>query len=327
MSRIIIMDAPGGPEVLRRDTRETPRPAADQIVIRVHAFGLNRSDIMVRTGAYPLHRLPASLGFEAAGIVAELGADVTDIAVGDRVSIIPDARAGYTTYGEHAVVPARLVAPIAPDLSFEAASALWGTTLTAYNALIECAALQAGDHVVISAASSGLGLAAVEIARQVNAIPIALTRDKGKTDRLAAAGAAHIFSTADDLPAAVRDVTSGAGARIIFDTVGGPLLAELIRSAATGGIILLNGVLGGTDAMLPVSEVMMRRLTLRGLVLAELMDNQPALARARQFVDRTLTQGAMRPVIAATFPFDRIADAHRFLEANGQVGKVVVTVD
>lgn len=327
MSRIVIMRETGGPEVLRLEHRETPQPGEGAVLIRVRAIGVNRSDAMVRTGAYALHRLPTSLGLEAAGIVERLGAGVTGVAVGDRVAIIPQPTAGYTTCGEHVVVPADLVVPVSPRMSLEAASGLWGVTLTAYQSLVGIAGLAAGDHVIVSAASSGLGVAAIQIARQVGAIPIALTRRQDKAARLREAGAAEVFATDGDIPAAVRDATAGKGARVVFDGVGGALLADLVRSVSTGGIVLLNGMLDGRDAQLPIAEIMMRRATLRGVVLAELLEDAAALARARDFIERGVEAGAIRPLIAAAFPIERIAEAHRFLEAGDQVGKVIVTVD
>jgi NADPH:quinone reductase-like Zn-dependent oxidoreductase len=327
MSRVVIMRETGGPEVLRLEQRETPRPGPGEVLIRIGAFGLNRSDTMVRTGAYPLHRLPASLGLEAAGIVETLGAGIAGLAAGDRVAVIPQPTAGFTTYGEHVVVPSHLVVPVSPEMGLAAASGLWGVALTAYQALIRVAGLAAGEQVVVSAASSGLGIAAIQVARQAGAIPLALTRRLDKADRLREAGAAHVFATDADIATAVQGVTNGKGARVVFDSVGAPLLADLVRSAATCGIVLLNGVLGGSEAMLPVAEVMMRRLTVRGIVLVELLEDARALAGACSFIDQGVAAGVIRPLIAATFPLDQIVDAHRFLESGEQVGKVIVTVD
>jgi NADPH2:quinone reductase len=327
MSRIVMMHEAGGPDVLRLENRDTPRPLPGQVLIRVHAIGLNRSDTMVRAGTYPMHKLPASLGFEAAGTIEALGDGVEGLAHGDRVAIIPDSATGYTTYGEHCVVAARLVAPLSPGQSFESGAALWGTILTAYNALIGFAALAPGDVVLISAASSGVGLSAIQLARQAGAIPIALTRQTAKIGQLRDAGAAHVFLSDDGLVDAVRSVTDGKGARVVFDMVGGPLLASLIRATAVGGIVTLNGALVAADAPFPVTEVMIRRLTLRGFVLQELMENAPALASARRLVEQGVADGVIRPIVARTFPLERIADAHRFLESDQQVGKIVVTVD
>lgn len=327
MSRVIIMRETGGPEVLRLEHRDTPQPGCGELLIRVRAIGVNRSDAMVRAGAYPLHPLPASLGLEAAGVVEALGQDVPAFAVGDRVAIIPQPTAGYTTYGEHVVVPAHLVMPVPPQLSLEVASGLWGVTLTAYQALIRVAGLGLGDHVAISAASSGLGIAAIQVARQEGAIPIALTRRKDKADRLREAGAAEVISTDDDIAQSVRAVTNGEGVRVIFDCVGGSLLGELVRCAAAGGIITLNGALGGSAASLPIFEVMMRRLALRGVVLAELLEAEKPLADACEFITRGVAAGTIRPPVAAKFPIERVAEAHRFLESGDQIGKVILTVD
>lgn len=222
------MHEPGGPAVLRLEDQARPEPASGMVLIRVHPIGLNRSDVMVRTGDYPLHPLPSSLGFEAAGVVAGLGPGATGVAIGDRVTILPDASFGTTTYAEHVVVPAQLVVPIAPAMAFEEASALWGAALTAYNALVEFAGVTAGDHVVIPAAANGVGIAAIQFAKCAGAIPIALTRNADKAERLRSAGAAHVIETQGDVAAALHDLTAGEGARVIFDTVGGKSLAQLI---------------------------------------------------------------------------------------------------
>ncbi|VWC08115.1 NADPH:quinone reductase [Burkholderia lata] len=329
MSRIVRFHRVGGPDVLQIDTVDVPAPGPDEIQLRVKAIGLNRAEIMYRTGEYTfMPRFPASLGYEASGIVAAVGRNVTAFAEGDAVSVVPAfSFADYGMYGEVVNVPVHAVVRHPASLSFEDAAATWMMFVTAWGALIELGGLQRGDAVLIGAASSSVGQAAIQIANHVGAVPIALTRGESKRQALLEAGAKHVIvGSPADLPQQVADLTGGAGARLVFDPVGGPDAANLLRALATNGTYFQYGALDTRDIPVPVMDLLARHLTLRGYELFEITGDAQRLERAKRFIVDGLAAGALKPLIDRTFAFDDIAEAHRYMEAGAQVGKIVVTV-
>lgn len=329
MARIVRIHEYGDASVLRLESLEVPAPAADEVQIQVKAIGLNRAEVMFRSHAYLQEaQFPSRLGYEAAGVVAAVGSAVTDLAVGDAVSLIPPLDiARWGTYGEVANVPAYLAVKHPAKLSFEQAAASWMQYVTAWGALVDQAKLAKGDFVLVTAASSSVGLAAFQIARLVGATAIAVTRTRAKKQALLDAGAAHVIvSDEEDIVQAVMALTGGKGARVVFDPVGGPAFEVLTQAMARGGILLEYGALSPEPTPFPLFTVLGKSLTLKGYLYAEIVSDPAALARARAFILKGLESGELSPIIARTFALEDIQDAHRFLEANQQVGKVVVTV-
>ncbi|VWD16997.1 NADPH:quinone reductase [Burkholderia lata] len=329
MSRIVRFHRVGGPDVLQIDTVDAPAPGPDEIQLRVKAIGVNRAEVMYRSGEYTfMPRFPAALGYEASGIVASVGSNVTAFAEGDAVSVVPAfSFADYGMYGELVNVPVHAAVRHPASLSFEEAAATWMMFVTAWGALIELGGLQRGDAVLIGAASSSVGQAAIQIANHVGAVPIALTRGESKRQALLDAGAKHVIvGSPADLPQQVADVTGGTGARLVFDPVGGPDAANLLRALATNGTFFQYGALDTRDIPVPVMDLLARHLTLRGYELFEITGDAQRLERAKRFIVDGLAAGALKPLIDRTFAFDDIVEAHRYMEAGAQVGKIVVTV-
>ncbi len=329
MARIVRFHRLGGPEVLQIDTLDAPSPGAGEVRINVKVLGLNRAEAMFRSGHYLEQPVfPSKLGYEAAGVVDSVGPGVQGLKPGDAVSTVPAFSQGkYGVYGDVAVVPAAAVAKHPPALSFTEAAAVWMQYLTAYGALIDIANLTRGDTVLIPAASSSVGIAAIQIANRVGARPIALTRKDDKKDELYHLGAAHVIVTErQDIPAEVRKLTDGKGARVVFDPVGGPTIIKLMAAMAERGILFLYGALSPEPTPVPLLEVLGKSLTLRGYLLFEITSDPARLERAKQWVVDGLAGGKLKPVVAKTFPLDQIVEAHRFLESNQQIGKIVVTV-
>ncbi|QCA06651.1 zinc-dependent alcohol dehydrogenase family protein [Pantoea vagans] len=329
MSKMVTFNRTGGPEVLEVLDINVPAPAADEVQIRVHAIGLNRAEIMYRNGQYVIEpEFPARLGYEAAGMVEAVGEHVEEFASGDRVSVIPSFMfSEYGMYGELVNAPVHAVVKHPENLSFEEAAASWMMYVTAYGALVEYGNLQAGQNVVIRAASSSVGLAAIQIANMLGAKPIALTRTSEKSEMLLKAGAAIVIATAErDIVAEINSATEGTGAHIVFDPVGGPDVAKLTQVMAPQGMFFQYGALDSRDMLVPVFDILGKHLTLRGYELFEITMDSEKLARAKSFVSEGLRIGKLKPVIDKTFPLEEIADAQRYMEANGQVGKIVVTV-
>ncbi|MFJ4921656.1 zinc-dependent alcohol dehydrogenase family protein [Streptomyces sp. NPDC088725] len=329
MNRTVRFHKTGGPEVLRLEDVPDPVPGQGEVLIRTRALGLNRAESMFRGGDYGVDPVfPSGIGYEASGEIEALGAGVTGLAAGDKVSIVPAfAMTDYVVHGELVVAPAHAVVIHPESLSWEEAASVWMMFITAYGGLVDLAGLRAGETVLIPAASSSVGIAAIQIARMVGARPVALTRTSAKRQPLLDAGAdAVIATTEEDVVARVRDLTDGAGVRVIFDPVGGPALADLVAAAAPGATIVLYGRLDSEPAPLDVGAVLFKRLTIRGYELFEITLDEARRRKAVDFVRTGLAEGHLTAVIDATFPLDAVVDAHRHLEAGGQVGKVVVTV-
>jgi NADPH:quinone reductase-like Zn-dependent oxidoreductase len=329
MARIVRFHETGGPDVLKIEEVDVAPPGPGDIQIRIHALGLNRAESMFRRGQYlEVPKLPARLGYEAAGTVAAIGPGVHGFKVGDAVSTIPSFSLNeYGLYGDLANAPAHAVTHHPAKLSWVDAAAVWMQYLTAYGALIDIAGLTKGDSVVIPAASSSVGLAAIQIAIKVGAIPIAVTRGRSKQQALLSAGAAHVIATDEqDLVKEVRGLTGGKGARVVFDPVAGPTVTKLVQATSQLGIVFLYGALSPDPTPLPLFDVLAKWITLRGYVLMEITSDPKRLERGKTFVNAGLTDGSFKPIIAKTFPLDQIVEAHRYLESNQQIGKVVVTV-
>ena len=329
MSRVVRFHRLGGPEVL--EIEELPdRPLKEgELRVRVEAIGLNRAEQMFRSGAYlEQPTLPAQNGYEASAVVLELGPGVSGFAVGEPVSVIPAfSLNAYGVYAEVAVVPAYAVVKRPKGLTAIEAAAVWMAYITAYGALIDIAKAGKGDAVVIPAASSSVGLAAIQIVNSVGGISIAMTRTSAKAAALKAAGAAHVVATEEqDVVEAINAITGGKGARVVFDPVGGPGVEKLAAAMAPGGTLILYGLLSLQPTPFPFGPALLKGLTVRGYTLFEIVSDMARREAAISFITRGLETGTLKPVIAKTFPFDQIVEAHRYLESNAQFGKIVVTV-
>ncbi|WEB45032.1 zinc-dependent alcohol dehydrogenase family protein [Streptomyces yunnanensis] len=331
MARTVRFHEVGGPEVLRLEDVEVGEPGPDEVAIRVEAIGLNRAEVMFRSGQYiePVKQFPTGLGSEAAGVIDAVGAHVTGFEIGAPVSVVPAfSMNDYGVYGERVIVPAAAVVHRPEGLDAVAGAAVWMPYLTSYGALVEVGALRAGDTVVITAASSSVGLAAIQTALRVGAVPIATTRAAAKKDALLAAGAAHVVVTEEeDVVARVLDLTGGRGAELVFDAIAGPGVLELAKAVAAGGTLMEYGVLSGEPTPYPGFALGMPALNMRTYTLFETTGDPQRLRRGEAFVASGLRSGAFRPVVDRVFDLDEIVEAHRYMEAGTQVGKIVVRVD
>jgi len=328
MPRIVRFHRFGGPEELRIDDIAVAAPGPGEVQIRVRALGLNRAEALMRAGTYiETPPLPARLGLEAAGVVAAIGAGVTDIAPGDIVSTIPPvSMIRYPTHGEVANLPAAHVVRHPPTLDVASAAALWMPFLTAYGALIDLAKLRAGDTVAITAASSSVGLAAIQMAHSVGARAVAITRTSAKEDALRAFGADDVVVTArDDLETRLKSIAPD-GVRVVLDAVSGALVTPLTAAMARGGILIAYGGLAPEPTPFPLLTALGKCLTMRGYLVHEIVEDAAKLDAAKRFILDGVARGAFTPVIAKRFAFDDIVEAYRYLESNAQFGKVVVTL-
>lgn len=318
----------GGPEVLKIEEEPQRQPGKGEVRLKVQAVGLNRAESMFMRGQYvEPPKLPGGVGYEAAGVVEAVGTNVDKNWMGKRVAIIPSfSMNDYHMLGEEAIAPAAALGEYPAKLSPVEGAAIWMQYVTAYGALIAAAHLAKGEFVVISAASSSVGIAAIEIAKAEGAISIATTRKSNKKVELRSLGADHVIATEEeDIVARVNEITGGKGARVIFDPVAGPFLEKLAESAAAGGIVVEYGALSMQPTPFPLYAAIVKGLTFRGYTLMEITRNPEKLAAAKKYVYDRLADGRFRPKVARTFPFTQIVDAYKYLESNAQVGKVVVT--
>ncbi|HEV7715041.1 MAG TPA: zinc-dependent alcohol dehydrogenase family protein [Steroidobacteraceae bacterium] len=329
MSKVVRVHQAGGPEVLQFEDLEVGAPGAGEVRVAMEAIGLNRAEAMFRQGRYlQIPQLPTLIGYEGVGLVEALGAGVQGFKVGERVCIVPNFRQGeYGVYAEKAIVPARSLLPAPPGLTPVEGAAIWMQYCTAL-AIIEIAHATVGDYVIIRAASSSVGLAAIQLANWAGAVSIACTRRSAKAEALKQHGAQHVVATEEtDVVAEVMRITAGKGARIVFDPVGGPEVAKLAEAMAEDGTLFIYGGLSGQPTEFPHWPAALKGLSVRGWVASHIWGKPDRYSRAQSLILRGLAQGHLKPVIAKTFPLSQIVEAHRYLESNEQLGKIVVTVN
>jgi NADPH:quinone reductase-like Zn-dependent oxidoreductase len=329
MAKTVRFHELGGPEVLKIEEEPARSPGKGEVRLRVRAVGLNRAEAMFIRGQYlEPPKFPAGVGYEAAGVVEAVGSEVDQNWVGKSVATIPSFSMNtYAMLGEEVIAPAWALGEYPSRLSAAEAAAIWMQYLTAFGALIEIARLGRGDFVVIPAASSSVGIAAIEIGKAEGAISIAATRKGAKKAELLSLGADHVIATdEEDLVARVDEITGGKGARVIFDPVAGPFIEKLAQVAAPGGTIFEYGALSMQPTPFPLFSALSKGLSIRGYSLMEITLHPEKLTAAKKYIYDRLADGRFRPKIAKTFPFTQSVDAYKYLESNAQVGKVVITV-
>jgi putative PIG3 family NAD(P)H quinone oxidoreductase len=312
--------------VIRVERRPIPQPAHGEVLIRIHASAMNRADVLQRQGRYPPPpgAPPDIGGMELAGTVASVGTGAQRWRAGDRVF-------GLVSGGAHAdfaVAQWSTLAAVPQTLGWIDAGATPEAFITAHDAL-EQAAAREGDYVVVHAVASGVGLAAIQLIRARRATPLGTSRSAEKLERARDVGLAAGFPAQhgiEGLPDWVRSRTEDHGADIVLDLLGGEYVAASVRSLAMRGRLVLIGTLAGAEATVPLHLVLRHRLNIRGTVLrSRAFDERTHDARVfERDVVPLLEAGTVRPVIDTVFPLDRIAEAHRLVEANRSFGKVVL---
>lgn len=329
MPKIVRFHQLGGPENLKFEEAPTQQPGAGEVRLRVEASGMNRAESMYYHGRYLEEpQLPSRLGYEVAGVVEAVGDGVDQSWIGKRVATVPGfSQNRYGTLGEEAIVPVEVLAEYPKNLTPIQGAAIWMQYITAYGALVHFGGLKAGDFVSIPAASSSVGLAAIQIVRDAGATAIAVTRTAAKRDELLSLGAHHVIVTQEeDYVQRVAQITGGKGVRLTFDPVAGSFVEKLAAAAAPGGIIFAYGVLSGEPTPFPLFQALRTGFSLRGYTLHEVTRDAEANNKAKQYIFDRLADGRFVPKIAKTFPFAQTVEAYQYLESNQQVGKVVITL-
>ncbi len=322
--RAVVIPEFGGPEVLRLEAVPDPQPSPREVVVRVQASGVNRADTLQRRGLYPPPPGASETpGLEFAGVVDEVGEAVTRWRHGDRVMGIV-AGGGCA---ERVAVDERVAMAVPAGMAMTVAGAIPEVYMTAFDAVFLQAGLQEGETLLIHAVGSGVGTAALQLARRAGAHTIGTSRTESKLARAAALGLVQGLGGGDAWDEAVMDATGGRGADVILDLVGAPYLARNQAAIALGGRHIVVGVPGGIRANLDLRLLMARRARIVGTVLrARSLGEKADLTRA--FTESVLpgfASGALEPAIDRVFPAAQVADAHRRMEANENFGKIVLT--
>lgn len=329
MPKIVRFHQTGGPENLKIEEVPTQQPGEGELRLRVEAVGLNRAESMYMHGRYfEEPQLPSRIGYEVAGIIEAVGPNVDAKLFGQRVSTVPGfSQNRYGVLGEEAIVPASSVQPYPVKFSPAEGTSIWMQYLTAYGALKLYGKIQPGEFVLITAASSSVGVAAIQIVKAEGAVAIATTRHSTKKQQLLDLGADHVIVTEEeDIVERVKTITGGKGTRIVFDPVAGPFVEKLAECAAPGGTLFEYGVLSMEPTPFPIIPAMRKALSMRAYTLMEFAQNPPLLQEAVRYVTERLQDGRFTPTIAKTFPFSQTVEAYQYLESNQQIGKIIITV-
>lgn len=322
----IEITAPGKPEVLQPARRPMPVPADGEVLIQVHAAGVNRPDVLQRMGRYPVPPGASDLpGLEVAGIIAAVAADVTRWKVGDRVCALTNG-GGYASY---CLAPAGSVLPVPAGLSMIEAAAVPETFFTVWSNVFDRGQLAAGESFMVQGGSSGIGTTAIQIAAARGHVVFATAGSDEKCAACVKIGATRAINyRTEDFEAVVKEATGGRGVDVILDMVGGDYVGKELKSLADGGRLVFIAFLGGMKATVDLNELMRRRLTMTGSTLRP-RDNAFKAAVAASLereVWPLIAAGKVRPVIHATFPLAHAADAHALMETSAHIGKIVLDV-
>ncbi len=324
--RVIEISTPGGPEVLRSTQRPRPLPRADEILIEVHAAGVNRPDLAQRAGAYPPPPGASDLpGLEVAGRIAALGAAVQGWRVGDALCALCNGGG----YAEYVAVAAGQCLPLPPGLSMAEAAALPETFFTVWSNVFMRGRLAPGEVLLVHGGASGIGTTAIQLAHALGAEVYATAGNAQKCAACERLGARRCFNYRnEDFVAGLLAATADRGADVILDIVGGDYLPRNLAALAVGGRLLQIATQRGREAALDLALMMRKRLTLTGSTLRP----QSAVAKAaiasalRTQAWPLLHEGRVRPVLHRVLPFAQAADAHRLLEQGEHVGKIVLAL-
>ena len=319
-------DSPGGPEVLKPQQRPVPQPGPGQILVHVAVAGINRPDVLQRMGGYaPPPGASDIPGLEIAGRIVVLGEGVSRYEVGDQVCALV-AGGGYA---EYAVVHEDNALPIPSGLSLEEAGALPETYFTVWTNVFQRGGLKKGESFMVYGGTSGIGTTAIQLAKAFGATVLATAGSDDKCAACRELGADHAINyRTEDFVAAAKAATGGRGVNLILDMVGGDYINRNYDAAAESGRIVQIAFLNGPKAEVNFSRLMLKRLTHTGSTLRPRTIAEKA-AIARELEEKVwplLTEGRCKPVIHARFPLAQAAEAHRLMESNAHIGKIVLTV-
>lgn len=327
MTHIEILE-PGGPEVLQARTAPVPTPGPGELLVRVHAAGVNRPDVMQRKGVYPMPPGVTPIpGLEVAGEVVALGEGVTGFALGDAVCALTEG-GGYAQY---CVVPCSQTLPVPAGMEWAQAAAMPETYFTVWANVFDIGRLQAGQTVLVHGATSGIGSTAVQLCKERGARVIATDDGPRKCQAALDLGADRAVDFREqDFVQACLDATDGRGVDMVVDIVGGAYFERNVQALGKDGKLILIGFLGGEVApQVNLLTIALKRLTITGSTMrARTVEEKSRLARSlRDALWPALVAGRCRPPVHEVLPLARAADAHRLMEQGGHIGKIVLSTD
>lgn len=325
--RAVEISEPGGPEVLRLVNRPVPKPGPGEILLRVHAAGVNRPDALQRAGNYAPPPDASDLpGLEASGEVVALGAGAQGWQVGDKVcALLPGGG-----YAEYVTTPAAHALPLPSVLGMNEAAALCETFFTVWSNVFQRGALKAGESFLVHGGSSGIGTTAIQLAAARGARVFATAGSEEKCAACRNLGAERAINYREtDFVEAVKEATGKKGVDLILDMVGGDYIPRNIRALATDGRLVMIAFLSGPKAEVNFAQVMVKRLMLTGSTLRpqSVAAKAAIAADLRREVWPLLDAGKIAPVMDQTFPLERAAEAHARMESSAHIGKIVLTLD
>ncbi len=320
--RAMLCHQHGGVESLEAGELPDPVPSDQEVIIEIHACGLNFPDVLMIAGKYQTQPpLPFAPGAEVAGVITACGAGVQTLSPGQRVL----AYCGHGGLAEQVAVPAAQVLPIPERMPFEEAAAFLLTFGTSWHALKQRAALRAGETLLVLGAAGGVGLAAVELGKLVGARVLAIASSEEKRDLVAAHGADAVRDYAD-LRASIGEFTGGRGIDVVFDPVGGSMFEQALRSCAWNGRALVIGFAGGEIPRVPMNLPLLKGASIVGVFWGSFVAREPEVARANHLeLLEHYAAGRLRVHVGATYPLAQSAEALAVLAGRGAMGKVVVT--
>jgi NADPH2:quinone reductase len=323
---VVGISKPGGPEVLVPETRSLPAPGPDEILIKVHAAGVNRPDVAQRSGSYPPPPGASDLpGLEVAGEVVAVGTGATKHKIGDKVMSLV-AGGGYAQY---CIAQDAQAMAVPQALSMTQAGAIPETLMTVWHNVFERGALQPGETLLIHGGSSGIGTMAIQLAKAFGSKVIVTVGSQDKADACLKLGADRAINyKTEDFVTETRKATGDIGANVILDMVGGEYIERNYDAAAVDGRVVQIAFLGGPKATVNFAKLMVKRLHHTGSTLRPRSNaDKAAMVRAIEAeVMPLLREGRIKPLMDSTFPLEKAADAHRRMESSEHIGKIVLTV-
>lgn len=328
MANVLLVDQVDGKNALVMRDVDPAQPGPGEVRYQVHAFGLNRADLLYLAGYhYTPTIIPSRVGFEACGIVDAVGAGVTGFKVGDRVTCLPIGKPAYSVAGEFAIMPENFLAPWPEHLSTEEATSAWMQYSTAYYPFCELAQVGAGDVVLITAASSSAGVGAIQLAKHLGATVIASSRTPAKADFLRQVGADHVV-THDRGSLSEQIAALPIGGRqlsMVYDAVAGPAIASYADALGLKAQVFIYGALSGELTIeCPILPLIRPGASIHLYSLLNMFPEPGALQRVKDYLGPLIADGSLRPLVDRVFPFEEAFAAFAYLEAGDQKGKVVV---
>lgn len=324
--RAIQIEKPGGPEVLQPAERRRPEPKPQEILVKVAAAGVNRPDVLQRMGLYAVPPDASDLpGLEIAGEIAACGSAVTRWKTGDKVCALTHGGG----YAEYCVTPEVQALPVPRGLSMVEAASLPETFFTVWSNVFDRGRLAPGETLLVQGGTSGIGVAAIQMAAAMGNRVFATAGTDEKCAACVRLGAAAAFNyKSQDFVAGVKAATGGKGVDVILDMAAGDFVPKELKALADEGRLVFIAFLRGPKAELDVNELMRRRLTITGSTLRPRpVEFKGAIARnLREKIWPLIEAGKIKPVIFKTFPLSEAAEAHRLMETNAHIGKIVLTV-